>query len=160
MAMFAESRTLKNLLEEEQWELPTSFIDVVFLLLLYFTLTMKFHTLEQRMVAHLPKDKDSRTELPPPPIIPELVIRVQAQPGAAQAPWYQVDHGWTTTDPNALAGRMAQLKGSCGDKFQVVIDGEQGCPFKHVMAALDACARAGFTKVDFRPPPAAEHPAS
>ncbi len=151
MAMFAESRTLKNLLEEEQWELPTSFIDVVFLLLLYFTLTMKFHTLEQRLVAHLPKEGPGTGEHKD---IPELVIRVQSQSGAAQAPWYQVDHGWTTTDANALAGRMAQLKNSCGDKFQVVIDGEQGCPFRHVMAALDACARAGFTKVDFRPPPA------
>ena len=154
MATFAKSRTLKELLEEYEWELPTSFIDVVFLLLLYYCLTMKFHTMEQRLEAWLPKDKDSRID-PPPPVPPEVTIKVSTRPGAAALPWYQVDD-WTTGDVNALAGQLTHLEKTCPKRFQVVIDGTQGCPFKHVMSALDACARAGMTKVEFRPPPVAE----
>jgi biopolymer transport protein ExbD len=150
--MLAKSRTLKELLEEYQWELPTSFIDVVFLLLLYYTLTMKFHTLEQRLEAWLPK----KGLEPPPPVwvLPEVVIKVQTLPGSPQTPTFRV-MDWQTSDPNALAGRMAQLAQPGRDRYQVIIDGAQGCPFKHVMSALDACTRAGFTKVDFQPPPAA-----
>ncbi|HOX05840.1 MAG TPA: biopolymer transporter ExbD [Planctomycetota bacterium] len=153
MATFAGSRTLKELLEEYEWELPTSFIDVVFLLLLYFTLTMKFHTLEQRMEAYLPNKGPGSDERPP--IKPELEIQVATAGPASGAPVFQVGT-WTTADPNALAAKMAQLERTCPKYYQVVINGAQGCPFKHVMAALDACARAGITKVDFRPPPAAD----
>jgi len=148
MATFAKSRTLRELLAEYDWELPTSFIDVVFLLLLYYTLTMKFHTLEQRLEVWLPHGGGG-----PPPIEMEVAIKVGAAPGAPQTPTFRV-MDWQTTDANALAGQMQRLAQSGRDRYQVVIDGEQGCPFKHVMSALDACARAGFTKVDFRPPPA------
>ena len=151
MATFGKSRTLKELLTEYEWELPTSFIDIVFLLLLYYTLTMKFHTLEQRMEAWLPKNQGITDGRDPPRDCLEVTIKVSPRPGAAALPWFQVDD-WTTGDANALAGRMAQLQRTCRDRFQVVIDGTQGCPFKHVMSALDACARARLTKVSFMPP--------
>ena len=145
MAMFGKSRTLRGLLAEYEWELPTSFIDVVFLLLLYFTLTMKFQTLEQRLETFLPNRGGGHG----PERCEQVTIRVSAQDPAGRVPRFQVN-AWVTADPNELVGKLAQLP----DSFRMVIDGAGRCPFRHVMAAADACLRAGKTKVEFQAPPA------
>lgn len=153
MATFGGSRTLKALLDEEDWALPTSFIDVVFLLLLYFTLTMKFNTLEQRLEAWLPKDKGPNQTAQQLKNLDELVIRVTAEgPGALlNRPVFQIQD-FKANNVSRLAERLTQFR-SVAD-MPVVIAGRPNCPFKHIMAALDACAKAKLFKVEFRAPPA------
>ena len=152
MATFGKSRILKELLEEYNWELPTSFIDVVFLLLLFFILTMKFHTLEQRLEAWLPKDKGPNPiSQPITTRLDEVVINVTATGRALEIPVFRI-RDTTFGNTNELAARLAQLKQS-GD-MPVVINGRPNCPFQHIMRALDACAWAKLTKVEFRAPPA------
>jgi len=153
MATFGGSRILKDLLEEYEWELPTSFIDIVFLLLLYYCLTMKFHTLEQRLEAWLPKDKGPMQTAQQLKNLDELVIHVTAEgPGALlNRPVFRIQD-FKANNPTRLAERLKQLR-SAAD-MPVVIAGRPNCPFKHIMSALDACAMADLRKVEFRAPPA------
>ena len=153
MATFGQSKVLAQLLEEEQWELPTSFIDIVFLLLLYYTLTMKFHTLEQRLEAHLPKDKGPQNVAQQVKNLDEVVINVTAA-GTGRlldTPVFSIRE-WESNSANQLAQRLKQLRQAAD--MPVVINGKPNCPFKHIMSALDACAWADLRKVEFRAPPA------
>ena len=152
MAGFGNSRILRELNEEQEWEIPTSMIDVVFLLLIFFMCASKFRTLEQRLDAYLPKDKGPQQTTTIVKQLDEITIYVDGVPGyELLVPQFRIKN-WKTNNPDELAGHLAQL-GTVGD-MPVVINGEQNCPFKHVMTALDACARAKLTKVEFRAPPA------
>jgi biopolymer transport protein ExbD len=152
MGMMSKSKALKELNEEEGWELPTSMIDVVFLLLIFFLCASKFRQLERRLDAFLPKDKGPSAMQVQVRQLDEIVLHVTAlQSRDLQVPQFRI-RNWSTHDPNELYSHLARLK-SVGD-MPVVIDGRPLCPFRHVMTALDCCARAQLTKVEFRPPPA------
>jgi len=153
MATFGSSRTLKEMLEEYEWELPTSFIDVVFLLLLYFTLTMKFHTMEQRLEAWLPKDKGPNQVAQQITKLDELVINVTAAGPGKQldTPVFSI-RDFKVNSTNQLAQQLNRMRQAAD--MPVVINGRPNCPFKHIMSALDACAWADLRKVEFRAPPA------
>ncbi len=153
MAGFAKSRALKELTEEEEWTLPTSMIDVVFLLLIFFMCASRFRVLERRLDAFLPKDKGPQSIQTTVRQLDEIVIHVTAVRPDLRVPKFRIRE-FRTNDPNELAARLKQLQ-SVGD-MPVVIDGRPLCPFRHVMSALDSCARAKLTKVEFRPPPAAD----
>ncbi len=146
---FGKSRVARELTAERQWELPTSMIDVVFLLLIFFMCASRFRVLEQRLDAFLPNKGDGP---PPVRIDVEIPIRVTALESAPQVPRFQVER-WVTHDANELAARLMRLPRPA--KYRIVIDGEGNCPFRHLMSALDACARARLTNVAFRPPPVA-----
>ncbi len=151
---FGSSKMLKEMTAEEEWSIPTAMIDVVFLLLIFFMLASKFRVMEQRLDAFLPKDKGPQNIQTTVRQLDEIVIHVTAEKqGGLRTPQYRIK-GFSTADPNVLTAKLKQLK-SVSD-MPVVIDGRPLCPFRHVMAALDACARAGLTKVEFRPPPAAD----
>lgn len=153
MSTLGKSRVLRALLEDYEWELPTSFIDVVFLLLLYYTLTMKFHTLEQRLEAWLPKDKGpNQIQQPIQTNLDEVVLTVTAVPPTLKVPIFRI-RTWETNDVGQLIAQLKQLA-SAGKDRPVVINGKPDCPFKHIMSALDACAFANLTKIEFRAPPA------
>jgi biopolymer transport protein ExbD len=135
--------------EDSEWQLPTSMIDVVFLLLIFFLCASKFRQLERRLDAFLP-DNGPDIVYPPPPVREEIPIRVSASGVDLEVPRYQVER-WVTHDPNELAARLRRLPD--GD-YRIVIDSRQNVPFYHVMSAVDACARAELNNVSFRPPPA------
>ena len=58
-------------------------------------------------------------------------------------------------DLNELARTLADLRARQRD-IAVVIDARQAVPFRWVVGALDACARASIGKVKFQSPPAPE----
>jgi biopolymer transport protein ExbD len=76
----------------------------------------------------------------------ELLIKVGVVEGKPQ---FKIG-SWTTDDAGQLLARLKTLK-QVGD-MPVIIDGTTGCPFRYVMQALDACAKAEFTNVQFRAP--------
>ena len=64
------SKLVKDVIEEEyEFEIPTSMIDVVFLLLIFFMCASNFRTQEKKLDANLPKDeglmsKPTKVEIP------------------------------------------------------------------------------------------------
>jgi biopolymer transport protein ExbD len=145
--MTGKSKAMAELLAEEEWSLPTSMMDVVFLLLIFFLCATQFRQLEQRLDAFLPKDKGPQSVATTVKQLDDTALEASN----LEIPEFRIRE-FKTTNPNDLYGHLAQLK-QVGD-MPVVIDGRPLTPFRHVMTALDCCARAGLTKVEFRPPPA------
>jgi biopolymer transport protein ExbD len=136
---------------------PTAIIDIVFLLLIFFMCSSSFPLLERRLDAQLPKDKGWRPKTSTDVIQAEdIVIEVTAVSYKEMyTPKFKI-MGWISSDTTALASQLGQLRSALkGDNPRVVIAGKPDCPFMHVMTALDACARANLTNVEFRPPLAA-----
>ena len=154
MKLLGKSKMLAALKGEDSWDLPTSMIDVVFLLLIFFMCTSRFSVLEERMDAMLPAEgTDPTDEIIP--FVPELTVRVSAADPSMLVARYQINR-WVTHDPNELAARLARLVRVNKDgKVRVRIDGQADCPFRHVMSAMDASVRAGIKDVSFAPPPVA-----
>jgi biopolymer transport protein ExbD len=137
---------------------PTALIDIIFLLLVFFMCASSFPLLERRLDALLPHGGP-----PPPPVDvfrppPETVIQVTAVGNREnlRIPKFTI-LGWTTSNPNELIAKLRQLRGVLGGGGQrssprMVIAGKPDCPFMHIMTALDACAHANLTNVEFRPP--------
>jgi biopolymer transport protein ExbD len=132
--------------DEDAWEIPTSMIDVVFLLLIFFMCASKFRVLERRLDAFLP-DRGSS----PGPIsdVEYVPIKVTTHSSSLSIPKFTLGK-WVTHDPNALAARLKRLPRP--GKYEIEIEGAQNCPFQHIMSAVDACARADLNKISFRPP--------
>jgi biopolymer transport protein ExbD len=156
-------------------ELPLSMIDVTFLLLIFFMCSMNFKSVEQALGAELPKG--GHGVVPPPPT--GIPVRVKIHWGNARG---QVIHSPRSAYPepfdgvrrdvslagahvilkvdslrvrdlNELARTLAGLAARQSD-ISVVIDARQAVPFKWVIGALDACARADVKNVEFQSPPA------
>jgi len=152
MKLMAKSRALAEIRTETEWELPTSMMDVVFLLLIFFLCASQFRSQEQRLDAFLPKDKGPQAISTTVRQLDEIVLHVTAlEASNLEMPEFRIRE-FRTNSANDLYAHLAQLK-QVGD-MPVVIDGRPLCPFRHVMTALDCCARAGLVKVEFRPPPA------
>jgi hypothetical protein len=75
------------------------------------------------------------------------VIKVSSAPGDPGKPIFSVGK-WSTGNPDDLVPRIRVL----GKDVTVIVVTDAKCPFRHVVAALDACARADHQKVAFRPP--------
>ncbi|MHC4249934.1 MAG: ExbD/TolR family protein [Planctomycetota bacterium] len=158
-------------------ELPLSMIDVTFLLLIFFLCSMNFKSVERALGAELPK-KDGQMIGLPPPDDDDIPIRVKlhwanargqvihsprsAYPEDFQGVRRHVDLGGAhvvvrvgrlgVRDLNELARTLADLAARDSD-ISVVIDARQAVPFKWVIGALDACARAQVRDVKFQSPP-------
>lgn len=156
-------------------ELPLSMIDVTFLLLIFFMCSMNFKSVERALGAELPKHEGPGKGPPPPPDIP---VRVKIHWANArgqvihspQAAYPEIFDGARrplslagahvvmkvgrlgVRDLNELARTLGDLASRTSD-ISVVIDARQAVPFKWVMGALDACARAKVKKVKFQSPP-------
>jgi biopolymer transport protein ExbD len=146
----SRSRITDELMAEEEWELPTSMIDVVFLLLIFFMCASKFRIIERRLDAFLPKDKGPSQVTKTQQKIDEITIKVKGAVDSPKLPQFTIGK-WSTGNATELAEHLEQLRSI--EEVPVVIDGAQNCYFRHVMTALDCCARASLTKVEFRPPP-------
>jgi len=154
-------KQLRAFLEEEwQLEIPLSFIDCVFLLLIFFLLTGRFRSLERVLATDLAGYYDKTY---PPPHDTEIRVRLSWRDGvgrlvssrAAAGP-----DGYVAIDANHIACRnlneLAEKLASAASRdtsLSVVIDARRHVPFRYVLGAVDACARAEIDDVRFQAPP-------
>jgi len=142
-------RKRKKKIQDPDYELPLSMIDVIFLLLIFFMVCAKFKLFEKRLDAGLPKHEGSNP--PPRPLIPNNNIHVKIWLADSQQVRISLDE-YPCRSVNDLAGKLAAF--AANDRSQpVLIDSRQRVPFKYVLAALDACQRARMRNVKFMAPP-------
>jgi len=123
----------------------TSMIDCVFLLLIFFVMTMKFPKVEGNLPAHLPREgrssgKVEKTE--------EIVIGLE-YPNKQLI--ILVNGANIGSRMDALRTKLFLLRRQIPDA-KVTIDGAGSVPYDYVVRALNACAKFGFRKVQFAQP--------
>lgn len=169
---------LSDIAEEEIEMEMTPMIDVTFLLLIFFMLTIKFKTLEGKLSAYLPKDVGVNTSEAVPKEKIEISIKVLKEgtrlnvsgPNKGQV-WnregrfefvgreleYRV--GPWRSRPNDAEGLRKRLKNLFDedvanfpdpeDRRDVTIDPSKGTVYADVVGVLDAAIEAGFLSITF-----------
>ena len=134
--------------EPAEFEIPTSMIDVVFLLLIFFMCATRFRALEQRIEV---PTVDGVPDIgpPPPPELDRVMVRIRMN---GERPVILANE-YPCDDLNDLARKLCQLSRNLPE-LGVLIDSRQDVPFLYVLGAVDACARARLTDVSFMAPPA------
>ena len=136
--------------EEETYQLPISMIDVVFMLLIFFILTLRFRVQEERLDAKLPPE--GRNIGPTPMPKPEIRVKIWLD-GDGRPAISVDDYPCSKNDlMDDLARRLAAV-GRHDRTMDVLIDGRQEVPFWAVLGAVDAAKRAGLANVKFLAPP-------
>ena len=124
----------------------TSMIDCVFLLLIFFVMTMKFPKVEGKLPAHLPKEgravskkKDTTEEIVIGLEYPnrQLIILVNGANIGGRI--------------DALRTKLFLLRRQIPDA-RVTIDGALEVLYEYIVRTLNACAKFGFRKVQFAQP--------
>ncbi|MHC5057344.1 MAG: ExbD/TolR family protein [Planctomycetota bacterium] len=160
-------------------------IDVVFLLLIFFMCSMQFKSVEQKLDADLPKN-EGQNPIPKKVEQPtEIRVKIYWANSQGQviynnkmafpADWPGVrvplsiagahiamkvnklqirNSAAGGPDLNELARTLRDLVAR--NEMPVVIDARASVPFRFVIGALDACARADARDVKFQAPPAPE----
>ncbi len=156
----------------------TPMIDVTFLLLIFFIVTLKFKTLEGRLDSNLPKDMGTQTTETPPVEKVDIVIRV-GNPGnkvpdiktqTKSKPLGRLDHyrgrilkvsvGTTVfqvrTDvmnDDKLLADLSKLRNALKsfDKTEtpVTLDAREGIIYEDIIGLLDVVIDMEFEKVSF-----------
>ncbi len=114
-----------------------SMIDVVFLLLIFFMCTTTFDKLDPTLRSEMPatpKNPQQQQDFEP--------IQIQVRP-AARGALVTID-GQACADFRELYGRL-RARRQVAD-VPVIIMGHEEVPFEYMVAALDACNRAGLEK--------------
>lgn len=119
-------------------------IDVVFLLLIFFIVSWNFARFEVDPDVVVPEVETSEQTSRVPG---EIIINV-TQDG-------QVKISNEVLEPKGLLSKLSSLASRFPDQ-PVILRGHKTVPFKHVMAVLDICQKAGIWNVAF----AAEQPGS
>jgi len=171
--------------EDPDMELPLSMIDVTFLLLIFFMCSMQFKTVEQKLDANLPKN-EGQNPLPKKVEQPtEIRVKIYWANSQGQVIYnnkmaFPADWPGVRV-PLSIAGahiamkvnrlpiqstpaggpNLSELARTLKDlvsrnPMPVVLDARASVPFRFVIGALDACARANATDVKFQSPPAPE----
>ena len=133
--------------ESEKIELQmTSMIDCVFLLLIFFVMTMKFPKVEGNLPAHLPRegrkssDQKEQTE--------EIVIGLE-YPNKQLI--ILVNGANIGNRMDALRTKLFLLRRQIPDA-RVTVDGAPAVPYEYIVRTLNACAKFGFQKIQFAQP--------
>ena len=164
---------LSEIAEEEFKMEMTPMIDVTFLLLIFFLLTIKFKILEGKLSAYLPKDVGVNTSQADPIEKVEIQIRV-VKAGTKMSPFkdgklynpgpplnhkrfeykegtrevsYQIGPE-KTSDLKKVAKRLVDLKGQDA-KRPVTIDCRAGVVYGDMVPVLDSAIDAGFEEITF-----------
>ncbi len=171
------SKAIRDIMDEEyEYEIPTSMIDVVFLLLIFFMCSTRFRSVEKKLDADLPKN-EGQNAIPTKVEIPtEIRVRISWINGKGQvisSPNYGDPNDFvqslgqlsvvgaririqanrkTCTDLHDLYLTLAEL-GARNPEMPVVIDARQKVPFRWVIGAIDACKRANIGNIKFQAPP-------
>ena len=137
----------KAQIEEVEMEL-TPMIDVVFLLLIFFIVTMKFKVLEGKLVTELPKDEG--TSAGDPPLIDKIEIDIETSSGSADGFIVKVNG---QTMPN-----MATFRQTLGRYVSAAPEGESArgtlyprppVNYEQVVKVIDNCLMADLTDITF-----------
>ncbi len=144
----------------------TPMIDVVFQLLIFFMLTIKFKTLEGKLAAYLPKDVGVNTSPAEPKEKVEIKLKVEKE-GAKLHP--RDDEPWSGTGPFRY-GPDRIVKYSIGPKSTTrleeaaqrlkelykadptqpaTIDPYPGTVYADVVLILDEAIKVGYTDISF-----------
>ncbi|MEZ6196084.1 MAG: biopolymer transporter ExbD [Planctomycetota bacterium] len=149
----------KSPVEEEADLDMTPMIDVTFQLLIFFIITLKFRTLEKKLLSYLPTDFGLNSSSEP---IDELFVTVKLrQPPKSEAgsDWrsskltkiYLNDEkleGTVRENLNAIASRLETFRAQQVE-IKGKIDAGAGVPHKHVVTMLDLFSRARYSSVTF-----------
>ena len=161
---------LREIAEEEYNMEMTPMIDVTFLLLIFFLLTLKFKILEGKLAAYLPKDVGVNSSPAEPKEKVEIIIHVVAAGNKVNAtgndegqPWagdyerrfkitgrqlrYQV--GPRKTDDLATVTRWMREFFQKDPEAPVTLDCRPGSVYGDMVPVLDATVDAGFTDITF-----------
>ena len=144
--MTLQSSLVKSILYEDyQFEIPTSMIDVVFLLLLFFIAGTKMRLPEQKLDTKLPNEGPApfRTSPIPPP---QYNLYVDGTDSAQ--PVYMLNR-LPVRDVNELAFKLRSVAAASPD-CSVLVVGRNKTPFKYIISALDACRQADISDVKFQ----------
>lgn len=125
--------------EEMQLNL-TPLIDCVFLLIIFFLLTVTFQKFEQDLSINLPV-YSRQLKVKKPPARP-IVVNVRFLPGGKA--YYHVENERMSLA--ALAVNLSRAKVRNPDQ-SVVIRGDRNVRWEHVAAVMGCCAQAGIVKV-------------
>ena len=149
----------------------TPMIDVTFLLLIFFIVTLKFKVLEGRLDAALPKDRGTSTSeaeeiekvdimlfvadpgelIPDPDSKGRLKVfqgrRIRIEIGTQKWYYNPFDPSADTTDP--IPALTDFLKTFDKDKTPVSIDARKGVVYGDVIVLLDVVVREKFKQVSF-----------
>lgn len=136
----------------------TPMIDVTFLLMIYFLVTLKFRVLEGRLDAALPKDMGTNTT-PTPPVEKVNIIMMVSEPGQLiddpKNKHLQIFQGRRVryeigTQVYRTVDELESALTPYDKKEQpVTIDPRKGVINDDVMLVLDAVLRQKFEKVSF-----------
>jgi biopolymer transport protein ExbD len=142
---------------EEKKPDMTSMIDVTFLLLIFFIVTLNFHTLEGRLDAALPKTHGAR-QFDAPPIEPIVLTLQVANPGILQvdenSPRHKVYQDRVVryrigTQVFSSLPQVQQFLSTLDRESTVTLDPLAGTVQGDVIKALDVVLEVGFDHVDF-----------
>jgi len=143
----------------------TSLIDVTFLLLVFFLLTLQFRTLDGKLATYLPKDAGQRVTPEEPTTDVEVVIRVvepghRVEPGTLVA-WdgegrYELEGRVVsfaagprpTTDVAVLERELARLRASDPER-RLKISARVGTVVADTVAVVDVAVQVGYTDITF-----------
>lgn len=150
----------KSPVEEEADLNMTPMIDVTFQLLIFFIITLKFKTLERKLLSYLPTDFGLNSSSEP---VDELFVTVKLrQPPKAEAGANWRDAAKTRIYVNdekieaeSLTAAMKQVRAKL-EKFRAIsqeakgkIDAGKGVPHTHVVTTLDIFSRERYENVVF-----------
>jgi len=144
--MTLQSSLVRSILDEEYaYEIPTSMIDVVFLLLLFFIAGAKMKIPEQKLDTRMPKEGINPP--PPPPFLPpEYNVYVDGTDSAK--PLFMLNR-MPVRDVNELSFKLRSIAAASPDS-SVLIIGKNKTPFRYIVNALDACRLADISDVKFQ----------
>jgi biopolymer transport protein ExbD len=161
---------LSDIAKEEYKMEMTPMIDVTFLLLIFFLLTLKFKILEGKLAAYLPKDVGNQTTSSD--VIEKVEIKLtvleagtKMDPQDPTKPWngetrfeyvgrkirYHVGPQ-KTEDVRVLKERIQRLYDQAkrtGETRPMTIDARKGICYKDVIQVLDAAVEIGFEDITF-----------
>ena len=158
--------TLRDIAEEEYKLEMTPMIDVTFLLLIFFLLTIKFKTLEGKLSAYLPKDVGVNTSEAEPKEKVEITIVVRRagerrDPNDRSEAWagrgrYQfvgreLEYAIgprSTKDLAELARQLKTLRRQDPER-PATIDCRAGTVYGDMVPVLDAAIDANYTDITF-----------
>lgn len=126
----------------------TSMIDVVFLLLIFFIVTLKFRVPERRMQADLPQDSIEVTAEDVEQV--QIMIRRDGDDVIIEV------NNDVYRDFEALERRLRGLRelfARTRTPHIFILDGSQDLPFQHFVSGVNACLAAGIPDISFAPPP-------
>ncbi|MCG3133502.1 MAG: hypothetical protein HMLKMBBP_00680 [Planctomycetes bacterium] len=137
----------------------TPMIDVVFQLLVFFLVTMKFKTLDQRVDAYLPTDRGLAATPTKPEEVPKLVavLKHKISDGYTRVKINNQDLGTlkpaekeaTLAELSRRAAEARKIAGDAADKVKGEVDAAPMTPMGDVIYAVDAFQAGGLKNVTF-----------